>query len=93
MLYKTKEIWMIVPDEAGENEAKKDGWLNSWTDKVEAKEERLVIDNGTLGVGVHAPNKALDISKVEIKEELSPQQRAAITRKKNKEAKLNGNSK
>ena len=62
MLYKTKEIWMIVPDEAGENEAKKDGWLNSWTDKVEAKEE----------------------PKVEIKEELSPQQRAAITRKKNK---------
>ena len=69
MLYKTKEIWMIVPDEAGENEAKKDGWLNSWTDKVEAKEEpKVEIKDGIIG---------------RIKE-LSPQQRAAITRKKNK---------
>ena len=71
MLYKTREVQKVVFNAKEESEAKVEGWLNVWLDT----EKKVVMK-------VKEPEKVIEPIKDEIK--LTPQKRAAITRKKNK---------
>ena len=90
-LYKSIKDHTLVGNETEEIEAGLQGYESHWNPEI--NEQRKGTDREVLRPPVSA-EKVLEagkiLDKLDTPKELSPQKRAAITRKKNKEAKLNG---
>lgn len=87
MVSKSQTDHLKVNNELEEIKASEEGYESHWNPEV--NEKRKGTDREILR-GKKTATVVEKTATVEVVAELSPQQRAAITRKRNKEAKLNG---